>query len=81
MNLSEEKEMKIVRFPDGFPAEDLQILADKLKEECPHENVIFISDAIDIYDIPVQNLYELRKMIDKEISDREMLVPGERNEL
>ena len=73
--------MKIVRFPDGFPAEDLQILADKLKEEYPHENVIFISEAIDIYDIPVQNLYELRKMIDKEISDREMLVPGERNKL
>lgn len=71
--------MKIVRFPDGYPAEDLQILADKLKEECPHENVIFISDAIDIYDIPVQNLYKLRKMIDKEISDREMLVPDERN--
>lgn len=73
--------MKIVRFPDGCPAEDLQILANKLKEECPYENVIFISDAIDIYDIPVQNLYELRKMIDKEISDHEMLVPGERNKL
>ena len=78
MNLSEEK-MKIVRFPDGFPAEDLEFLAKKLEEEYPNERILFISDAIDIVDLSLKDLYRVRNMIDEEISDREILVPGERN--
>ena len=70
--------MKIVRIPEGFPQEQMQILANKLKEERPNELVIFISDAIDILDLSLQDLYKLRGMIDKEISDRELIVPGER---
>ena len=78
MNLSEEK-MKIVRFPDGFPAEDLEFLAKKLEEEYPNERILFISDAIDIVDLSLKDLYRVRNMIDEEISDREILAPGERN--
>ena len=64
--------MKIVRFPEGFPAEDLEFLAKKFKEEYPNEHTLFISDAIDILDLSLKDLSELRDMIDKEISDREI---------
>lgn len=70
--------MKIVRVPEGFPQEEMQILSDKFKEDNPNELVIFISDAIDILDLSLQDLYKLRGMIDKEISARELIVPGER---
>lgn len=70
--------MKIIRVPEGFPQEDMKILADRLKEEYPNERVIFISDAIDILDLSLRDLIRLREEIDKEISDREMIVPGER---
>ena len=69
--------MKIVRIPEGFPQEQMQILVNKLKEERPNELIIFISDAIDILDLSLQDLYKLRGMIDTEISDRELIVPGE----
>ena len=64
--------MKVVRFPEGFPAEDLEFLAKKLEEEYPNEHILFISDAIDILDLSLKDLSELRDMIDKEISDREI---------
>ena len=63
--------MKIVRFPEGCPAKDLQILADKLKENYPNEYIMFVSDAIDILDLSLQDLYKLKEEIDKEISNRE----------
>lgn len=64
--------MKIVRFPEGCPAKDLEGLAKKLKEECPNEHILFVSDVIDILDLSLKDLSELRDMIDKEISDREI---------
>lgn len=70
--------MKIVRIPEGTCQESMQILANKLQEENPNERVIFISDAVDILDLSVQDLYRLREEIDKEISDREMMIPDER---
>ena len=70
--------MKIVRVPEGFPQEQMQKLSDKFKEDNPNELVIFISDAIDILDLSLEDLYKLREMIDKEISTREWMVPGER---
>jgi hypothetical protein len=73
--------MKVVRFPEGLPAEDLEFLAKKSKEEYPNEHILFISDAIDIHDLSLKDLSELRDMIDKEISDREIMIPGERNKL
>lgn len=70
--------MKIVRVPEGFSQENMQKLSDKFKEDNPNELVIFISDAIDILDLSLEDLYKLRRMIDKEISTRELIVPGER---
>lgn len=71
--------MKIVRFPEGAPVEDIEFLRDKFKEEYPNEHILFVSDAIDIVDLSLKDLYRLRDMIDKEISDREMMIPDERN--
>lgn len=71
--------MKIVRVPEGFPQEQMQKLSDKFKEDNPNELVIFISDAIDILDLSLEDLSKLRDMIDKEISDREIMIPDERN--
>ena len=70
--------MKIVRVPEGFSQENMQILSGRLKEEYPNERVIFISDAIDILDLSLRDLTRLREEIDKEISDRERIAPGER---
>lgn len=64
--------MKIVRIPEGFPAEDLEYIRKKFQEEYPNEHTLFISDAIDILDLSLKDLSELRDMIDKEISDREI---------
>lgn len=71
--------MKIVRIPEGFPQEQMQILANKLKEERPNEHFVFISDAIEVLDLPLRELYKLREEIDKEISECEMMRPDERN--
>lgn len=71
--------MKIIRFPEGYPAENLEYLRKKFQEEYPNEQIILISDVMDIIDLSVQDLYKLRDMIDKEISDRELMIPGERN--
>jgi hypothetical protein len=71
--------MKIVRFPEGTSAEDIELLQDKFKEEYPNEHILFISDAIDIVDLSLKDLYRVRNMIDEEISDREMMAPNERN--
>ena len=70
--------MKIIRFPEGCPAEDLEYLMKKFEEEYPNEQIILISDAVDILDLSLQDLYKLRDKIDKEISDRETMVPDER---
>lgn len=70
--------MKIVRIPEGLCQESIRILMNKLEEENPNERIIFISDAVDIIDLSLQDLYKLREEIDKEISDRELMIPDER---
>lgn len=70
--------MKIVSVPEGLPYEDMQALADKLKHCYPSEYVLIITDAIAIYDFPLEELHKLRDIIDKEISNQEMMIPGER---
>lgn len=70
--------MKIVRIPEGLCQENIRILMNKLEEENPSERIIFISDAVDIIDLSLQDLYKLREEIDKEISDRELMIPDER---
>ena len=73
--------MKIVKIPENTCKETMQYLMNKLRQEEPDERIIFIRSDIDIIDLSLQDLYKVRDMIDKEISDREIMIPGERNKL
>ena len=71
--------MKIVKIPKDATEETIRFLMDKLRQEEHDERILFIRSDIDIIDLSLQDLYKVRDMIDKEISDREMMIPGERN--
>lgn len=71
--------MKIVKVPTYYDYEDIENLREKFKQVDPNEAVIFITADIDVIDFSLNDLIRLRKMIDKEISDRELMTPDERN--
>ena len=71
--------MKIVKIPKDATEETIRFLMDKLRQEEHDERILFIRSDIDIIDLSLQDLYKVRDMIDKEIFDREMMIPGERN--
>ena len=65
--------MKIVKFPPEYTLEDLQYLANKLKESEPEEHFIFIRNDIELIDLSTQELYKLREEIDDAIHDKEII--------
>lgn len=71
--------MKIVKIPENATEETIQLLMNKLRQDEPNERILFIRSDIDIIDLSLQDLYKVRDMIDKEISDRELMIPDERN--
>jgi hypothetical protein len=71
--------MKIVKVPTYYDYEDIENLREKFRQADPNEAVIFITADIDVIDFSLNDLIRLRKMIDKEISDRELMTPDERN--
>ena len=73
--------MKIIKVPAYYDKEDVENLLEKFKQDNPYEEVIILSEDVGIIELPLKDLYKLRDTIDKEISNREMMLPGERNEL
>jgi len=73
--------MVIIRFPKDMDAFSLRVMRETFQAKNPEERFIFLAEGIDVIELPLKDLYKLRDTIDKEISEREMLVPGERNEL
>lgn len=73
--------MKIVKVPTYYDYEDIENLREKFKQADPNETVIFVTADVGVIDFPLKDLIKLREEIDKEISDREMMIPGERNKL
>ena len=71
--------MKIVKFPPYYDYEDVENLREKFKQACPEEEVLFLTADTDVIDLSLQDLHKLRDIIDKEISNREMMIPDERN--
>ena len=63
--------MKIVKFPPEYTYEDLQYLANKLKESEPEEHFIFIRNDITYMDLSLKELYEMKEQIEKAISEKE----------
>lgn len=70
--------MKIVKVPEDTCEETIQFLMNKLRQDEPNERIIVIRSDIDIIELSLKDLYKVRNMIDKEISDRELMVPNER---
>lgn len=64
--------MKIVKIPEDYPDEEIEILSKTLRKENPQERIIFIRSNIDIIELSLEELYKVRDMIDKEISEREI---------
>ena len=73
--------MKIVKVPTDYDYEDMQNVYNNFKQANPEEEVIVLTEDIEVIELPLKDLYRLRDMIDKEISDREMMIPDERNKL
>lgn len=73
--------MKIVRVPAYYDYEDIQNVYKNFKQVNPEEEVIVLTEDIEVIELPLKDLYRLRDVIDKEISDREMMIPDERNKL
>ena len=66
--------MKIVKIPVDYPDEEIEILSKTLRKENPQERIIFIRSNIDIIELSLEELYMVRDMIDKEISEREKFI-------
>lgn len=71
--------MKIVKVPTDYDYENMQNVYKNFKQVNPEEEVIVLTEDIEVIELPLRDLYRLRDMIDKEISDREMMIPDERN--
>lgn len=65
--------MKIIKFSEDCPAEDLQYLANKLKESEPEEHFIFIRSDITYMDLSLNDLYKIKEEIEKAIRDKEII--------
>lgn len=71
--------MKIVKVPTYYDYEDMQNIYKKFKQANPEEEVIILTEDIKVIELPLKKLYELKDVIDKEISNRETKMSDERD--
>ena len=63
--------MVIIKFPIGTDAFTLQEMQKTLQEKSPKEHFIFLREDVEWIDLPIRDLYIIKKEIEDAIRDYE----------